>query len=484
MALTWTVNIKWDGTNNVNEASRLQALRVTRGRKAALKSGGGGFEAQGIGEAVLTLDNSDGRFDPFNSSSALYPNVAPGKQVQITVSDGTSYNVMRGHIANIQPIRSSSGAKRTRVTVRDGWQWLRERAVRYAATASVNTGTAVSNLLTAAQYPFSTSVDTGADTIPYWWASNKNAKDEIQSIADSEMALVYCAGDGTLTYKKRSTQWTGASAATWTGAEMTEIDLAMPWDVLRNVIQIRVYPTEIIANGAPGNQNLWRSARTFKIRAGKTQTYNVEYKYEGEKCSAINVLAPAATTDYRAWSNDNGTGDDLTSALTVTLTDKGQDAQIVLTNNGTRAAWVTLLQVRGDVLNKTDALIVESDTSGGSNRRTFLLDVPWQQDVETAQVYADHLANYFDNPRAAPTVRTNTVKAGLARQLAELATVQTINVSTLGVNAAYRIAGAEHDWDAHHPHLIWSQLYFEHKDSTSYFTLNTSTLNGSHVLAY
>ena len=168
----------------------------------------------------------------------------------------------------------------------------------------------------------------------------------------------------------------------------------------------------------------------------------------------------------------------------MTLTDKGQDAQIVLTNGGTRAAWVTLLQVRGDVLNKTDALIVESDTSGGSNRRTFLLDVPWQQDVETAQVYADHLANYFDNPRAAPTVRTNTVKAGLARQLAELATVQTINVSTLGVNAACRIAGAEHDWDAHHPHLIWSQLYFEHKDSTSYFTLNTSTLNGSHVLAY
>lgn len=484
MALTWTVNIKWDGTNNVNEAAYLQHLRVSRGRKNLIRSGGEGFEPQMIGEAVLTLNNNSGRYDPLNSSGALYPNVAPGKQVTISVSDGTSYNVFRGHIYNLQPIRGTSGAKRTRIIVRDGWQWLKERLVRYAATANVNTGTAISNLLTAAQYPYSTSIDTGSDTIPYWWASNKNAKDEIQSVVDSEFGLVYCAADGTLTFKNRPNQWGGTSSATYTGAEVSEVDLAMPWDVMRNVVQIKTYPTSTIANGVGTNLYLWRCSKTFKIRAGKTITLTAEYTYQGQKVSGINTIAPVATTDYRAFANSDGTGDSLTSSISVTLTNKGEEGQLVIVNSGSRAAFITLLQVRGTALLKSDAVIIESDVSGGSNRRTFLLDVPWQQNVEDADIYSDHLANYMATAWRVPTIRTNTTIGTLARQMAELSTIQTLNISSIGVNAAFRIGGVEHEWDAHSPNQIWTDIFFEHKDTTTYFTLNTSTLNSSDKLAY
>lgn len=471
-----------------DETSHMLNGRAERGRHSLLQVGANNFTPQGIGECVLTLKNHDGRYDPLNSNSVLYPGVAPGKVVTITVSDGSAiYNVFKGHITNIQPIRGNKGAnsKRVKVTVKDGWQWLQDRKVRYAGTANVVTSTAIGAVATAAQYPFATDIYTGVDTIPYWWASNRSAKEEIQTLADSEFGLVWTGADGILYYRRRPYQWLIGSSATWTGAHITDLDFAQPWDVVRNVIQVKVYPTEVIPYTDSSNPYLWRNAKRFKLRPTKSITINAEYTYQGAKTSAINVIAPAAGIDYAGFGNANGTGDNLTASLGVVLTEKGEDAQIVITNNHTtRGVYVTLLQVRGDVLNKTDALTVEKDISGGGTRRTFLLDVPWQQDIETAQLYADYLARFLQDPRGAPTIRTNTQKAGLARQLADLNTVHTLDVTSEGINQVYRRCGAIHTWDVSQQHLIESEIYFETKDESAYWILNTSELDADTMLAF
>lgn len=476
MAKTWVVNVKWDGSNNVDEASRLMELSLDRGRKALIRSGGNGFTPQDVGECVLTFRNTDGRYDPLNASSALYPNVAPGKQVTITLTDGATYAMFRGHIYDIKPVGNAQSRK-VQIIVRDGWQWLSDRKITSAPQANIGTHTAMATVLTAAAYPFATSIATGEDTIPYWWADNQDAMHEIQSVADSEFGILYAAGDGTLTFQARSAQWNTASSVTFQSTDLNELSFAQPWDVIRNVIQIKVYPTDIFSD-----QVLWASTKPFKLRPTKALTLNVKYTYEGNPTSAQNIAAMVANVHYQAFENANGTGANLTANIGVVVTAKGEEASIALTNNSaTRLAYITLLQLRGDVINRGDAVTVEADASGGSNRRTFLLDVPWQQDVETAQEYAKYLAGLFDNARGNPTLRTNR---DTAKQCLDLGAVFTLDVSTLGINNAYRVEGLHHAWNAQSPNVLNTRIFGGNKDETSYFILDQSLLDGPDVLAY
>ena len=71
--------VKWDGSYyGDNEANRMVSLNVRRGRPAMLAPGGRGFQPFQPGQAFAVFDNEDGRYDPFNASSPLYPHVTPG----------------------------------------------------------------------------------------------------------------------------------------------------------------------------------------------------------------------------------------------------------------------------------------------------------------------------------------------------------------------------------------------------------------------
>lgn len=486
--ITWSVLVKWDGTNEIDEAGALMELSMTRGRKHLVR-GADGFEPMGVGETTLVLRNHDGRYDPLNSSSDIYPNVEPGKEVRIRVTgaDGTTYNMFRGHLYDIKPLEGK-GVKRVRFVIRDGWQWLKDRKVRAATQLSYRTDQALNALKSAAGYPFATSLYIGTDTIPYWWGTDADAMSQMQSVVDSEFGLIWIAADGTLTFRRRPYQWMLSASHTLTGTNINEINFAQPWEVVRNVIQVRAYPTEVRTK-----QVLWRSEAPIKVRAGKTITLNVEYNLQTTQDQtgvAINVRAVAASLetlvpsgDWVAYANENGTGDNLNAFATLTATNKGDSAQIVITNSGTRALFILGLKLRGALLIKNNVVTVEEDVSGTEPERSLLVNVPWQQDIDKAQRYAEYLADFFTDPRAAPVVRTNI--AGLAIQCAELFTGMQINIAALGLsNKLYRLCGVTHHWDAISRNVMDTRFYLERNDDNTYFTLNSSELNGAHVLAY
>ena len=70
---------------------RVLEFRSSRGRQYEL----GTMEA---GQATIRLENSDGVFDPLNSSSPYFPNVLPYRQIRITATYGTPYAVFTGYI--------------------------------------------------------------------------------------------------------------------------------------------------------------------------------------------------------------------------------------------------------------------------------------------------------------------------------------------------------------------------------------------------
>ena len=93
MALTWTVNFDWTtaGTFDTsrNDALNMVDYRLTRGRRDFINGSGNGLEAVEPGMLQITLDNRDGVYDPYNTSSVLYPKVEPGRFVRVYVGDDT-----------------------------------------------------------------------------------------------------------------------------------------------------------------------------------------------------------------------------------------------------------------------------------------------------------------------------------------------------------------------------------------------------------
>jgi len=89
MSLTWKFEVKWDGTNWVDEAARMRGLTTWRGRQHFVAPGGRGLEPMPAGEAVVPMVDVDGRYNPYNASSPLYGDIAPGKLARITVTHTT-----------------------------------------------------------------------------------------------------------------------------------------------------------------------------------------------------------------------------------------------------------------------------------------------------------------------------------------------------------------------------------------------------------
>jgi hypothetical protein len=70
----------------------VRSISTNRGRQHELNR----FEA---GTATIVLDNKDGRFSPFNTSSPYNPNVLPFKQIRVrALYNGVVYPIFRGHI--------------------------------------------------------------------------------------------------------------------------------------------------------------------------------------------------------------------------------------------------------------------------------------------------------------------------------------------------------------------------------------------------
>lgn len=83
--LKWVVEFDWndDGSYEADETARVTALRVERGRSDPL----GAFTA---GKLLITLENYDRRYDPYNYESAIYPDVMPRRRVRVRVIDYTT----------------------------------------------------------------------------------------------------------------------------------------------------------------------------------------------------------------------------------------------------------------------------------------------------------------------------------------------------------------------------------------------------------
>lgn len=448
----WGIEIDWDGDgvySGENDGIYATAFKTRRGRQTYLnidsEGNADGFEPVRVGTATLILDNSSRRYDPYNTSSPLYPDVLPARYIRIrNVYNGVVKGVFHGKIKNITSIDNAKEQK-VRLELEDGLRLLQSADASVPIQTNISIDAAIQQVLTDVDWPalFGTNLDTSDDTLDYWWADGK-AMNEARKLAEAELGNFYVADDGNATFRSR--HHSAPATLTLTSADfLKEIDVPQPLEVIRNTIKIHAHPRTLQATS-----DLWTLQDKPSIAAnGGTLTVWATYSYNSNPVPALNVLTPVVTTDYTMNTQEDGLGTNVTASFLVSFTDFGKTGKIIITNNhASLAGFVTLMKVRGDAIDATSpSLLIEDDaTSQGIYGKALLeLDNDWFQDTSLANDFCQWLISFMPNPQKFLTVSLEArPDIQFTPDLFDLVNTTISRLSIAAVN--YRVSGIEHEW--------------------------------------
>ena len=403
----WAIEIDWTNSgayDGSNEAQYCIDMEVTRGRpnKLSIDSNGNadGFEMSRIGTARLVFDNSSRRFDPYYASSPLYGYILPGRYIKIRATyHGVTYPVFHGNIKSINPVEGENPT--VILECEDGMRLIQNATSSLGITLDVDPEDAVSAILTELEWPtrFGTDLqNNGVQDIAYFWTSG-NALNEIKEISKARPANFWIAATGAATYYV--ILFTNGTMGTTISESNTlkQIALPVPWEEIKNYFK-SYYTPRVVVTATP----IFTLAEVTSIAATGSETRWGDYTYNNEQVPAINIITPVATTDFTANTLADGTGTDLTASFSVAVTDFGDNAKIVISNNHpTLAGFITFLQVRGDAVTTQGRgyqLNTEAASIAKYGRHDFVVDSKFVQNYFTANSminYSRHLRSNRPN---------------------------------------------------------------------------------------
>ena len=183
-------------------------------------------------------------------------------------------------------------------------------------------------------------------------------------------------------------------------------------------------------------------------------------------CMAVNVIDPAATTDYTANTQADGLGVNKTTEMTVTVISKdakGMDMEIK--NTGAAGWYVTLLKVRGDpaVLDDQAESVAEDEQSILTRGRITLSNLgggDLMDDALDSQEFATYILQNAKDPHELVGV---TVRNGSQLDLLQIMGRQptdriAVSIATQGINSTYCIGAVAHRINAESKehHVTWT----------------------------
>jgi hypothetical protein len=185
---TYRYYADWDGNNSFGDPGEdisACAFEATweYGRDFASQLSG----RSKAGSCRIVLDNSDGRFSPFNVSSPLYGKMVPGRRVRVTMQIGAGAEVVmwQGYLEPVSPVPGEAPGLATAEILAYGPLAHRCLQVRVSIPMliDIETGTAVEEVLDAAGFPAADrAIDAGQGTMSRWWDSAT----AIQALRDLE----------------------------------------------------------------------------------------------------------------------------------------------------------------------------------------------------------------------------------------------------------------------------------------------------------
>lgn len=195
---------------------RVKSISTKRGRSDNL-------DAFTAGEAVVVLHDPEGKFNPLNTDSVLYPFVVPGRPIEIEAQyDGQVLGTFRGFVRSIEHDPTQT-ARESRLMCQDLFLYLDRAKPELTNTGPTTTGTAIGRVLDAIGW---TEVDlrdlaAGDDIDGGWPLGGEGQGSEtglalIQKLLEVERGEFFHGRDGVVRYRDRFARYKRTSAVTLT----------------------------------------------------------------------------------------------------------------------------------------------------------------------------------------------------------------------------------------------------------------------------
>ena len=444
------------------------------------------------GEMRVTLDNTNGCFDPEDADALAGWNINTKIKLEITF-DGTTWRRFYGSVQSIGFSDPNTKEHKATVTITD---WM-NYAYKFPITASsveANKfgGYAVDSIVDdVAQAPLATDYSPGDYLYDATYDSTTvktKAATELNKIVMSELGYFYnkhdkvngetlvfeAAGDrnsdrtmakipkmvadsgyilqaGSATDRVLDTSGNLIVAAEVQDAHMNGIAAGYKRSFGKNIlnsIKITAFPKRVDTT----EQTLYKLGTVMVLAAGETKTINAEYQNLSTKeyCNALTSLMidPVVTTDYLMNANSGGTGTNLTSSLTVTADYRAAEVELTLTNTGTATGYITLLKCRGYGVyqdSSINAKVEDSASQATYSMAEMNIDQQYQRDTVRGESAAYKILDVERNPRTildeVTIIANKSDFAMLAFLAIDVGNMVKITESTLNLADYYYVQG-------------------------------------------
>jgi hypothetical protein len=447
----FALNIDWDqdgAYETRNDGLLLSAMSIERGRRYWIRSDGSGFEEEETGKFSATLVDLDRDYDPYNTSSPLYPHVGPGRffRVRVTTPGGLICPLMAGTLS--EPV---IGLDPSLLTVSlagaDGWSYLRDQKNRISIPLQeeIFFDDAVALILSTIQWPALWEADLayGVDRHPFWWIANQSAAAAIHDLAFSELGRVYMAGDGKLTFRSRHTNEPPVATITKQDILHGTLNIMEPWETIRNSVEVIAAP-----RSEQLTEVLWRLPQAIRVNGNSSTEIFIDFMHNNEPCPARGVLQPVPVTDYLANTNSDGTGINLTANFTVVADIFSSGAKLTVMNTQPTIGWLWFCTLRGNAIAGGNPARYKVDDLASQAAlkaiRSFTLATDWMQNLNAARAAARFLGGSLPNARK--YLSFDLVPDGELQFQLDLGKPIAVYLPDDGIDSTYRVHYLRHEF--------------------------------------
>lgn len=467
---TWDVQMAFDSGGTVWTSVKSSVLDA--GGVSAFwgnRSSGPDIRVAETGQLAMQLDNSAshggtvGQYSPSHASVRSGFGIGTPTRIKLVdpTTGGTAYK--KFYMTDIDPKPGIYGSHVVDVAAED---YMGKMAVQFATNLSVLTSTRVdlamgTLIATMPVAPAHTSYATAPDTLDYVYHDIDSQKSTVmnagQRLVQSDLGYWFCDVDSTagetLKYQTRHTRLTNTSRITFANTMKAE-GLSAPRRLRNQSNDITVVVTPVSLGAS--NETMYATPREIEIGPGKSVTFKARYRDPNSQAENIRLrpgtqVTPVADTDYKMSSVSGDSGNDKNANLTISLSWYADYADCTLTNSGTSTGYVNTFNLRGKIIRIYDKReSTKKDTSANLakyGRRPLRFTLPYIQNANTAQDFADFLFNRY----AAPATQTEYVEFDANVTAAKLTAAITccigdritVQETVTGLSEDFNIVGIE-----------------------------------------
>jgi hypothetical protein len=371
----------------------------------------GAFQVTVTGASTFTYQLEDlGGFKaalPFIFSTPTLP-ASPATG---TITWNATYEKFNGRIRTILAEPGQRLSRRVRVIAHDAFSHLMESKIRELAlhvdASEATLIEAVLDALPADAQPFARDIDDGVDVFPFAFDNIRGgvqAGGLLKDLVQSSYGLVFMKGDGTFVYRNRHSRATAQSVFTLDDSYMTGLEVPSSLDNVYPRAQATIHPKTVDTVG--GTVLFAASGTPIKVGPGETREVWGDYRDPDQTDRLIggyfDGLPPVFTagTDWAANTMPDGSGEDATANVTVSVDAFASTAKFTIQNNHGQPVYLVngageaFLQLRGKGLYDDGP---QTFTEGEEGERSVEIDMPYQDNPFIGQSAATYVQAQYGN---------------------------------------------------------------------------------------